>query len=241
MILQQLTDRIYYLPCDQEYDRPTLGYIQGDNFSVMIDCGTSKQHLDLFYQGLLQRSLPSPKFAIITHWHWDHTFGMHAFPGLTIANQKTNKQLQYMQSWSWSDHSMKERLQSDEEIEFCDHYIRLEYPNTNDITITTADIIFDKFLSLDLGGIHCEITHIGWQHADDSNLIFIPEEKTFFVGDADSEDFYHNQGKYHKKPLEDTIAYWTKQEFNWHLHGHTMPKTKKELLEFLQQELDTLQ
>ena len=74
MILQQLTDRIYYLPCDQEYDRPTLGYIQGDNFSVMIDCGTSKQHLDLFYQGLLQRSLPSPKFAIITHWHWDHTF-----------------------------------------------------------------------------------------------------------------------------------------------------------------------
>ncbi|MGL4388027.1 MAG: MBL fold metallo-hydrolase [Brevinema sp.] len=240
MILEQLSDKVFYLPHNSHLDRPTLGYIRGNHFSVMIDCGNSKSHLELFIKGVKERNLPYPKFAIISHWHWDHTFGMHAFNGSIIANNKTANRLSKMKQWIWSDKAMKERLSSGEEIEFCDRYIRLEYPDLSQIQITTPDIIFEDHLTVDLGGIHCEIKLVAWPHAVDSNLIYIPDERIYFVGDADSEDFYHNNGKYEETSLQQIINFWKEQDFSWHIHGHIKPQTKKEVLEWLHGELDLL-
>ena len=34
---------------------------------------------------------------MITHWHYDHTFGMHAVSGFSIAHEKTNEFLKKQQ------------------------------------------------------------------------------------------------------------------------------------------------
>ena len=34
MKLEQLTERIWYYPMEEERDRPNLGYIRGDRFSL---------------------------------------------------------------------------------------------------------------------------------------------------------------------------------------------------------------
>jgi len=71
--------------------------------------------------------LPYPKYALITHWHWDHTFGMHAFNGETIVSSLTNKMLKKMKEYSWDEESVLKRLETKEEIEFAYKCMKKEY------------------------------------------------------------------------------------------------------------------
>ena len=41
MMLKKISECIYYLPPDSETDRPVLGYIRGDRYSLMVDAGNS--------------------------------------------------------------------------------------------------------------------------------------------------------------------------------------------------------
>lgn len=43
-----------------------------------------------FYRALRSCDLKEPDFTVITHWHYDHTFGLHDISGVSIAHQKTN-------------------------------------------------------------------------------------------------------------------------------------------------------
>ncbi|HGD3882377.1 TPA: MBL fold metallo-hydrolase [Streptococcus agalactiae] len=68
-----------------------LAYLNGDKIALAIDAGNSADHVDEFYKSLEIEDLKKPDFTVITHWHWDHTFGMHKIHGLSIAHHKTNE------------------------------------------------------------------------------------------------------------------------------------------------------
>ena len=93
MELIRFSDRIRYATFEEERDRPCLGYIRGNNWSVAVDAGHSDAHVDEFYDALKNEQLPLPELTVITHWHWDHSFGMHRVNGLCIANSRTNRHL----------------------------------------------------------------------------------------------------------------------------------------------------
>ena len=78
MKLERLTERIWVYPYEEERDRPNLNYIRGDRWSLAVDAGHSESHVREFYQALEDEGLPMPELTVLTHWHWDHTFGMHA-------------------------------------------------------------------------------------------------------------------------------------------------------------------
>ena len=49
MQLMKLNDNIYHSDYEELRDRPVLGYIKGENFSVVIEDGHSKKHIEEFY------------------------------------------------------------------------------------------------------------------------------------------------------------------------------------------------
>jgi glyoxylase-like metal-dependent hydrolase (beta-lactamase superfamily II) len=240
MDLRQISDRIYYLPSSSETDRPVLGYIKGDRYSLMVDAGNSAKHVELFHEALRQKGFSIPDYVAITHWHWDHTFGMYAVNGKVIASRLTNLQLKKVMKWEWSDDAMKQRLKTGEDIEFCDRCIRLEYPDRTKIKVRMADIEFENELALDLGGVHCELKRIGGTHSEDSVSIYVPEEQTLFIGDADCEDHYYNNGKYNKSKLIELIDYLKRVEFDFYILGHDEPLRKGEVIKYLNEELAKL-
>lgn len=67
--LKQLTERVYYMPADGDLDRPVLGYIKGDKFSLRIDAGNSASHVANFDQEVERLGLPKEAMTLITHWH----------------------------------------------------------------------------------------------------------------------------------------------------------------------------
>lgn len=239
-LFHKLTERIYYLPFSEETDRPNLGYIRGDKFSLMVDAGNSAKHAGLFLSCLAEHGFPAPDYVALTHWHWDHTFGMHALKAKSIAGRLTNQQLGIMAQWKWDDRSMSGRLASGDEIEFCDTHIRIEYPDRGEITVRTADLIFDRRLSLDLGGITCELLHIGGPHSEDSAAVYIPEEKVIFLGDSACSDFYHNQGRYDRQKLSDYIQLIQGIDFTVCVEGHDAHISKEQFMQYMAEELDKI-
>lgn len=232
-MLIKLTDRIYYMPHNEDTDRPVLGYIRGDKFSLMVDSGNSKNHVELFTDNVLELEMPYPDYVAITHSHWDHTYGMSSLSSISIACNRTNDYLESMTRWEWTDEAMKNRLESGEEIEFCDTMIRREYPDLSRIKVKTADILFNEKLTIDLGGIECQLVKLENSHADDCVVVYVPKEKVIFIGDIISEDFHHGEHKYYKEKLESLMCAFKSIDFNTALFGHMEPFTKKELMEWL--------
>lgn len=240
MELKQLCEGIWYLPHDSATDRPALGYIRGEQDSLMVDCGNSPAHLALFRRELERCGLPMPETALITHWHWDHTFAMCAFDGMTVACEATARQLQVVQSWKWTDAAMKERLLTGEDIEFCDTHIRLEYPDLSAIRVVPPMQVFDREITFDLGGLTCRAIRVGGPHSEDSVLVYIPERKILFAGDGHTGDFYGLDGGYDKEKLADYIRQLQALDFETYIHGHVPPVSRTAILDELNAELARL-
>ena len=49
--------------------------------------------------------------VVLTHWHWDHIFGLPALPDtVSIASAKTRKEMEKLLPFSWSDEAIDERV-----------------------------------------------------------------------------------------------------------------------------------
>src|SRR5690606_22010384 len=70
------------------------------------------------------------------------------------------------------------------EIEFCAKAIKEEYKNHRNIIITLPDITLENRAEIDLGGVTCIVQHVGGDHAADSVIVYIKEEKILFLGDC---------------------------------------------------------
>ena len=238
MELNRLSERVYYLPPEERTDRPVLGYVKGEKYSLAVDAGNSSYHVEKFYGGMTELDLRLPDFTVITHWHWDHTFGMHSVSGKTVASSLTNRILSEVQKWEWTDEAMAKRLLSGEDLEDCDRCIKLEYPDRNKIKVVRADIEFAGAMSIYLGGVHCEIREFVAPHSSDSVLVLVPEEKVVFIGDADCGDYYQNNGRYDRARLKEMIEVLDGIRADIVVLGHDMPRAKQEVISYLKDELD---
>ena len=133
--LIKLTDRIYRLPGQTETDQPNLYYVRGDRESAAIDAGQSRRHVEEFYGALREEGLPLPSYTLITHWHWDHTFGLKYISGVSMASRLTKEKLAQVSRWAWTPESMRKREETGEDIAFCNECIRKEYPDLGKISV----------------------------------------------------------------------------------------------------------
>ena len=176
MQLNRLTERIWVYPYEEERDRPNLSYIRGDRWSLAVDAGHSEEHTRAFYQALEAAGLPLPRLTVLTHWHWDHTFGMHAVHGLCLANDRTNAYL----------HDFRSRLEREGTAFFLamDGSIRREYENGKPVIVTLADLVYQGAMELDAGNCPIRVFQAEAPHTDDSTLVEVPGEKVLILGDS---------------------------------------------------------
>lgn len=124
--LTKISDRLYYLPPVQETDRPILGALVGKEKTMLIDAGNSSQHASLFLRQLGEIGIQSD-LLVLTHWHWDHVFGMREIPVPSISCKETAGKIKEMQSLSWEDEDLDQRVEEGTEIPFCADAIKKEF------------------------------------------------------------------------------------------------------------------
>ena len=218
MELTKVTDRVWFYPFEKERDRPILGYIKGDNISIAVDAGHSDAHTKEFYSALEAAGLPLPKVTVLTHWHWDHTFGMHSVNGICISNSLTDSYLRQFKQ--------KVDEKGIEVFLSLDECIRKEYEGNKPVIITFPDVVFTDELSIDAGNCPIRLFRSKAPHTDDSTLVFVEREKVLFLGDAAGGTF----PTWGKNPelcnqLADTID---ALDVDVCLESHWTPETKQE-------------
>ena len=220
MALKKLSDRIWYYPYEEERDRPNLGYIKGDHFSIAVDAGHSAEHTEEFYRALTEEELPLPTLTVITHWHWDHTFGMHSVNGLCIANSRTNQHLA----------EFREKIKKEGNNVFFNIHetIRKEYGNGKPVIVTLADLVFDQELLIDAGNCPVRLIQAKSPHTDDSTLVYVVDEKVLFIGDSNCGEFPSGvKNNELSEALVETISSIGAQIC---LDGHWTPDTTDEII-----------
>lgn len=190
--LCKISDRIYYMDFGPDTDRPNLGYIKGDKYSLMFDCGASAAHVEEYRRVLAENGLPFPDMAVLSHWHWDHALGMNFLGIPVIAGKETNEKLKEVCKWEWNLEDMKKRVESGEDILFCYDMVQREHGMDLKAIprFRTADIVFEESLDIDLGGVICRIRHVGGPHSKDSVICYVPGEEFAFLSDSAGKDLF---------------------------------------------------
>ena len=235
-MLIQLSGRIWYYEGETETDRPYLYYIRGDEKSAVIDAGNSERHVREFYRALEEKGLPIPEVTVLTHWHWDHTFGMAYVQGETIASEKTNGKLKEVMRWEWTPEKMRAREESGEDIAFCNECIRREYPNLSKIKVVPAGKTVSESAEIPLGGATLRLIPADSPHTRDALYIFIPEERALGVGDAFCGDYYDGGGECDPEKVRAMLVLWETMPFDTVLPGHSPPCPREELVDWLTEE-----
>ena len=179
------SERFWYMTPVAHTDRPILGAVVGDTHTLLIDAGNSVAHTSLFLDELQKQGLRAPSMVALTHWHWDHIFGLPALEGVvSIASEATKHEMKKLIPYAWDDASLNERVAEGIEIEFCAEAIREEYGDSRDIQIVLPTLTFQESLTLDLGGVHVVLKYVGGDHSKDSIVLYLVEERVLFLGDA---------------------------------------------------------
>jgi len=245
-MFNKFSDRIYIHPPEHFTDRPNIGLIVGDKYTLLFEAGNSAANVELLKGRLLTQDLPQPDFVAVSHWHWDHSFGMHAWDVPTIAGKLTNDRLLKMADWKWDDESMDKRVENGEDIVFCNEMIKREYPDRNEIKVICADIVIDSSMTINLGGIEIQLISAAGPHSDDSIICYIPSEKFVFLGDSNGKDLYgkpwhfdieHEEDfleetakiPYDKDKVKNYLAILDRLDFTHCVGGHADVMTKEEL------------
>jgi len=183
-MLKKLTDRVFYMPHSTETDRPSLGVICGNKCSLIVDSGNSPNHAKEFLAELGSMDIPPVKYLLITHWHWDHIFGIKEMDLVTIAHENTKEKLEEMKKLKWDNIALEKYLKDGTFTEFTIECIKKEIPERDNFTIGDLDVTYKDRLEIDLGEVTCIVEAVGGDHTSDSSVIYIPEEKVVFLGDC---------------------------------------------------------
>lgn len=231
--LNQITEHIYWLSPDERTDRPILGAIAGRHSTLIVEAGNSPAHADLLLGELSRMRIAQPKFLALTHWHWDHVFGTSSFNLPIIAHRETKRRVEEMAQLDWDDDALDRRVKEGTEIEFCRDMIKAELPDRTNLKLKPPDITFTDRIEIDLGDVTCQIVHVGGDHANDSSIVYIPEDKVIFLGDCLYEDLYNGMPNYTSQKLFPLIDQLLNYNADFYLLAHNPePMSKLEMLEF---------
>jgi glyoxylase-like metal-dependent hydrolase (beta-lactamase superfamily II) len=144
-----------------EPESVNLGLIVGSRRALLVDSGSTPEQGRVVRASLAAVTGMPLTAVVVTHWHYDHAFGLAAFADVSrIAHESVH--LRLLSAESAADAA---RLGVDPQ--------ELIQPNV-EIAVATA---------FDLGDRRVEIAHLGRGHTDGDLVVVVPDADVLFAGD----------------------------------------------------------
>lgn len=192
------------------------GIIIGRDGIVVIDTLISAKEAQRFINDIRKISDKPIKYVINTHYHLDHTFGNSEFVKLgaiIISHVNDDRSLRKSGESALQNAKMYGLSESDMEG------TKIAYPQ----------ISFNNKLEIDLGDRKIELIYPGPSHTSGSILVYLPDNKILFAGDALFTDYHPYIADGDIKSWVKVLGYIMKMDVTTIIPGHGPVSTKKDI------------
>ncbi|KMK75600.1 MBL fold metallo-hydrolase [Alkalihalobacillus pseudalcaliphilus] len=219
-MLNKWNEHIYYLSHDEKQERPVLGLVCGEKYSLIIDGGNSPQHAQEFLREIEKLSIPPIRYLVITHAHWDHFLGANEYDATIIMNRRTHQKWKKWQLDSLTDASLQQLVDQQLINEYAMKAIQENLINDPLFQLRDPDIIFDETLKIDLGHKICQIDTVSSTHTNDSTIVYLEDDELIFLGDCAYGKTRNSLFHYEQQMLNPMIEDIQKYQAKYFLLGH---------------------
>jgi glyoxylase-like metal-dependent hydrolase (beta-lactamase superfamily II) len=156
---QELRPGIYRAVAEPE--SVNLGLVVGSEAALLVDTGSSPAQGRAIRDSIAAVTDRPLVAVVVSHWHYDHAFGLAAFADLTTVGHE----------------SVRGRLAS---ADAAAEAARLGVAPDALLSPTRELVVATAF---DLGGRRVEVAHLGRGHTDGDLVVVVPEADLVFAGD----------------------------------------------------------
>jgi glyoxylase-like metal-dependent hydrolase (beta-lactamase superfamily II) len=149
---------------------PNIGIVVGNRATLVVDTGLGARNGAIVVKEAEKLAKAPNLYLTTTHFHPEHAMGEQAFPARTVIIRPAVQQEEMNQhATEMMDLFRGFSVQSKELLE--------------DVKLRPPDIMFDKELKLDLGGVTARLMWLGPAHTRGDELIFVVEDSVLLPGD----------------------------------------------------------
>lgn len=149
---------------------PNIAFVVGTRATLVVDTGMGPRNGTVVSREAQKLAKNPTLYLTTTHFHPEHSSGESAFPPYTILIRPSAQQdeivrrgAEYIDLFSSRSAQNKELLQG--------------------VKLRQADIVFDRELKLDLGGVSVLLYWWGPAHTKGDEVIFVPVDNVLIPGD----------------------------------------------------------
>lgn len=173
----KVSDHVYAIPDGRVNLVPNIGIIVGNRATLVVDAGMGPRNGQTVLRELAKVSKNSDLYFTTTHFHPEHVTGVQAFPANTRIirteaqeEELKQKQPQFISNFSKRTPEIKALLR--------------------DVKPRPPDILFDREVKIDLGGVTARLFLVGPGHTRGDTAIYVEEDKVLFTGDVVVNRFF---------------------------------------------------
>ncbi|MGD0133740.1 MAG: MBL fold metallo-hydrolase [Bryobacteraceae bacterium] len=149
---------------------PNIGIVVGDRATLVVDTGIGARNGAIVVKQAEKLAKKPNLYLTTTHFHPEHAMGEQAFPPRTVIIRPAAQQaelekhgIELMDLFRGFSPQAKELLE--------------------DVKMRTPDIVFDKEITLDLGGVSARLFWLGPAHTQGDELIMVEPDSLLLSGD----------------------------------------------------------
>lgn len=215
---ERVTDDIYVFTSDL-YAQVTAGVILTEEGAILVDTLAYPEEARQIKRFIEERLNTNVRYVVNTHFHADHTTGTSFFPGArVIAHQLCRKLL-----------DERGRMSLEE--------LHASSPEMREVTLVLPDLVFDKQMTLYLGGKTLQF----WAapgHSPDSIVCYVKEDQVLFAADTLMPIPYFVDGDY--DDFLETLHFLKPMAFEHIIQGHGEVILRGEVHDKIQSDINYL-
>ena len=176
MELKQVSEHVYYvqgqagIATDNEGFISNAGFIVTDDGVVVFDALGTPSLADLFLKKIRTVTDKPILKMVVSHYHADHIYGLQVFKELGAEIIAPKGVMEYLDSESAAERIEERRFSLE--------------PWVNETTyLVEPDVIIDKAMTFEHGGIKFTVDVLGSAHSDGDLTLYVEEEGVLFSGD----------------------------------------------------------
>src|SRR5215467_8475608 len=257
---EKIADGVYYATGTV----PGLGsnnvVVVNDTDVLIVDTGTSPAAARAFVEDIKKLTDKPIRYAVNTHWHYDHTAGnqifgpevqiigadylyqmlattdvLHREPFLTSQVTTLSARIDNLNKQIAAEGNAQQKAALQKDLADAQHLAQ----NNAEIKVTPPTIHYSTKMVLNRGGREIDLLFLGRGHTGGDTVVFLPKERIVCTGDLMESRLAYMGDAFFSEWIT-TLEELKKLDFTVDLPGHGVPFSNKSLITAYQAYLNDL-